>query len=184
MAGVISSAVAAGLAALIPLILIGLLSRGIGRSRPKLEEADEGAIAPERLSAAFTVLFGLLFLAGGIVAVLAGGPGLLYGGPAIAVGVLIAGFMAPSLTDLHIVRWTPEGVEGPSSMFGLTLGIRRTMIPWPDIRRTGKTATGYWYVENQDHRRVYWSYLYKGHDSFAKALKEQCPSLALPGDLG
>lgn len=173
---------AAGLVALITVLLIGLLSRAIARGRPKSKQADAGAIAPERLSAIFTVLFGLGLFVVGVVAVLAGGQGLLGGAAAIAVGAVIGGFMAPSLTDLHIVRWTAEGVEGPSKTFGLTLGIKRTMIRWRDIRRTGKTMTGYWYVESEDRRRVYWSYLYKGYGAFVKALTEHCPALALPKD--
>ena len=48
-------------------------------------------------------------------------------------------------------------------------------IPWGDIRRTGKTATGYWYVEAEDGRRVYWSYLYKGYGAFVQALAELTP---------
>jgi hypothetical protein len=74
-------------------------------------------------------------------------------------GAAIAGFMAPSVTSIHAVRWNGEGIEGPARMFGPTLGTARTEIAWSDIVRTGKTVTGYWYVESGDGRRVYWSYL-------------------------
>ncbi len=176
-----ASGVAAAIVAPTTALLIGLLSRAIARGRPKSDQADAGAIAPERLSAIFTVLVGTLFCLGGVFAVFAGGQqGLLFGTFAIAFGAVIGGFMAPSLTDLHIVRWSAEGVEGPSKTFGLTLGVKRTMIRWADIRRTGKTSTGYWFVESEDRRRIYWSYLYKGYGAFVKALAEHCPALTLP----
>ncbi len=64
-------------------------------------------------------------------------------------------------------------------MFGPTLGAARTEIAWSEIAKTGKTITGYWYVESGDGRRVYWSYLYKGYGALVLALRGHCPSLQL-----
>ncbi len=88
--------------------------------------------------------------------------------------------MIPSLTNFHNVQWTAEFVEGPTSTFGPTLGLKRDRLEWSDIVKAGKTATGYWFVESTDGRRVYWSYLYKGYRSFETFLKLKCPNLTLP----
>ncbi len=100
------------------------------------------------------------------------------------MGLAIAGFMAPSLTNLHNVQWTTLGVNGPARMFGPTLGLSRTEIAWRDIVTAGKTITGYWFVQAADGRRIYWSYLYKGYGAFVSAIKAHCPTLSLPADLG
>jgi hypothetical protein len=119
---------------------------------------------------------------GGVVAVLAGlwPIGLVV----FLVGAAISGFMAPSLTKLHIITWSSDGVEGPSRTFGPTLGLAKTTILWGDIRQTGKTATSYWYIESKDGRRIYWSYLYKGYHVFVRELRMRCPTLTLPNDVG
>jgi hypothetical protein len=96
------------------------------------------------------------------------------------VGLGIAGFMSPSLTSVHKVTWGEDGIEGPSNLFGPTLGLRRTDISWSDIARTGTTMTSYWFVEALDGRRVYWSYLYKGHGALSAFISAKRPDLALP----
>lgn len=93
------------------------------------------------------------------------------------LGAAIAGFMAPSVTSIHAVHWNDRGVEGPAKMFGPTLGTARTEIEWQDIVKTGKTITGYWYVESGDGRRVYWSFMYKGYGALVLALRSHRPSL-------
>jgi hypothetical protein len=101
-----------------------------------------------------------------------------WGAVAVAcMGAAIAGFMAPSLIHVHDVQWTADVVEGPSRLFGPTLGAARTSIAWHEIARTGVTGTGYWYVEARDGRRVYWSYLYKGNEALAAAIRARCPEL-------
>ena len=92
-----------------------------------------------------------------------------------------AGFMLPSLTSVHRVTWDEESVEGPSNLFGPTLGLRRTRMLWRDISRTETTMTGYWFVESRDGRRVYWSYLYKGHGALDTFLYMKRPDLERPG---
>jgi hypothetical protein len=114
-------------------------------------------------------LYGALFLGAGLR-----GVGLA------VLGLCVAGFMSPSLTSVHKVTWEEEGIEGPSNLFGPTLGLRRTKIGWGDIARAGTTITGYWFVESSDGRRVYWSYLYKGHGVLAAYLHAKRPDLTLP----
>ena len=147
-------------------------------ARPRATEGPAGLIAPGRATAVATVVAGLAFVAVGGFGLKVGDP--LLGSAFLAIGLAIAGFMAPSLTDLHAVRWNADGVEGPSSLFGLTLGLRRTRIAWTDIARAGDTATGYWYIETADGRRVYWSYLYRDWRSFRDQLRRQKPNLELP----
>jgi hypothetical protein len=136
-------------------------------------------IRPELWTAWATVLIGSLMLVVALWAVTIENGG--WAAAAVALlGAAIAGFMAPSVTSLHAVRWNENGIEGPAKMFGLTLGVARTEIAWADIVRTGVTTTGYWYVESTDGRRVYWSYLYKGYGALVRALRRQCPTLRLP----
>jgi hypothetical protein len=99
------------------------------------------------------------------------------------MGIAIAAFMAPSLSSAHSVHWNNEGLEGPSSHWGPALGLTRTTILWHEIERTGKTFTGYWFVEAADKRRVYWSYLYGGYDLLTQSLLLHRPTLELPDDL-
>lgn len=170
-----------GVAAVLTSLVVAGLAAVLARSRPKVECADGGTISPERLTAAFTVLFGLAMAAGGAIALLAGQwvPGFVL----LLVGLPCAVFMSPSLTDLHNVNWSSSGVEGPSRLFGPTLGRQRTSIDWAEIESAGKTSTGYWYVQTADHRRVYWSYLYKGYAALTAALTNYRPDLVLPFDM-
>jgi hypothetical protein len=93
------------------------------------------------------------------------------GGPLIAAGMLLGGFMAPSLTHLHDLVWDMNHVEGPSRIFGLTLGLQRETIAWSDFVRLGSTWTGYDFAESADGRRIYWSYLYSGHGALVRKLE-------------
>jgi hypothetical protein len=121
---------------------------------------------------AVVLLLGAVNLAGLAVAI-----------PLALLGLAITGFMAPSVTSVHSVHWNEAGIEGPSTTFGPTLGAKRTTILWGQIERTGKTITGYWFVEAADKRRVYWSYLYAGYGLLTDAIRRHRPSLELPGDL-
>ena len=170
--------------------ILALLAWGIGRSRPKAYDAQSGTISPERISAAVTVTVGAAMAIGGATylwsvlkagrvapADWSGALGLLL------LGLAVGGFMSPSLTNIHNVSWTPAGLNGPSKLFGPTLGLKRETLSWAELIRTGKTATGYWYVEARNGRRIYWSYLYKGCRRLTEALRSRCPELALPPDM-
>jgi hypothetical protein len=162
-------------AAIVTPLVISLLSGVIGKSRPEKLQQGSGTISPERISAALTVAVSAAIAAGGIVALFAGLWAV--GAGALVIGLCLGGFMAPSLTHVHDVSWSPEGVEGPSSLFGPTLGLKRESIAWPDIATTGVTSSGYWFVQASDGRRVYWSYLHKGHRALADALIAHRPDL-------
>lgn len=159
--------------------VLAVLSRVLRTAKPDVAGEAAGAIAPEKGTAWFTVVVGgLMAVAGlyGAVFLRAG-----WGGIGLAViGLCVAGFMAPSLTSVHKVTWDEQGIEGPSNLFGPTLGLRRTRILWDDIARTGTTITSYWFVQSGDGRRVYWSFLYKGHGVLTAYLRARRPDLKLP----
>lgn len=146
--------------------------------RPATLAPGAGTIRPGLWSAWLTVLVGIAMLAMAATASIYGHGGRTAAALAV-LGALIAGFMAPSLTSIHAVRWNEHGIEGPAKMFGPTLGAARTEIAWSEIVRAGTTITGYWFVESRDGRRVYWSYLYKGYGGLIAGLQSHCPSLDL-----
>jgi hypothetical protein len=159
-------------------VILGGLATLLGRSAPAARAGQIGAIRPELWSAWLTVVGGLAMFVTASWASIHGNGGWAAVGVAL-LGAAIAGFMAPSVTSIHIVHWNEHGVEGPSKMFGPTLGASRTEIAWSEIVKTGKTITGYWFVESGDGRRVYWSYLYKGYGALIAALQSRRPSLQL-----
>jgi hypothetical protein len=167
------------IAAVFAALILWALARVLRRSTPASLAADAGMIRPELWTAWFTVLGGLAVLVVALWAAIVKDGG--WAAAAVALlGAAIAGFMAPSVTSVHAVRWNENGIEGPAKTLGPTLGTARTQMAWSDIVRTGQTTTGYWYVESHDGRRVYWSYLYKGYGALARALQRQCPTLRLP----
>lgn len=161
-------------------LLAGGLAWLIGRARPKNLAEHSGAITPEKWSAFVTVLFGTAMLVGGIIGLAA--HSWAVGGGLCLLGAALAGFMLPSLTTIHEVRWNRDFVEGPSRTFGPTLGIERTRIGWNEILETGHTGTDYWFIATPDGRRIYWSYLYKGYMAFVSYLRVRRPDIDLPSD--
>jgi hypothetical protein len=163
-----------------PVIVRGFLSLASAKAKPLAGDETAGTITPGKRSAALTV-------AGGVIMVLFGTVCIFVSvGLAVIImifGVAIAGFMAPSLTDVYDVSWTVAGLQGPSRLFGLALATTRTAIRWSEIIKSGITPTGYWYVETSDGRRVYWSYLYPGYRVLTAALRHHCPKLVLPRDM-
>jgi hypothetical protein len=168
------------------IVSLSILKWVLRRAEPLVASAAQGSsaalagsIAPDRFSASFTIVCGMAMAIGGIAVAATGGPLTIAGG-CFVLGLVVAGFMAPSLTTLHNVTWTDEFLDGPSRLFGPSLGRARAKIAWGDIVGAGTTLTSYWYVESRDGRRVYWSYLYKGFGSLTEQLRARCPSLALP----
>jgi hypothetical protein len=159
--------------------VILLLARMLRKAAPSIADDTAGAIEPEKSTAWMTIVAGCLLWLAGLYGILFRAGGLMaFAG--IILGLCVAGFMAPSLTSVHRVTWEEEAVEGPSNLFGLTLGLRRTRILWHDIARAGTTMTGYWFVESLDGRRVYWSFLHKGYGALIAFLHEKRPDLRLP----
>ncbi|GAA0295335.1 hypothetical protein GCM10009087_01360 [Sphingomonas oligophenolica] len=145
------------------------------RSKPAEQGDGRGRITPGKASAAVVTASGVLFSAAGCTGIWFGDVAI--GSLLFAVGGALALFMAPSLTHWHDVVWTEATIEGPSRMFGLTLGRARTRLRWGEIARTGTTLTGYSFVETADRRRVYWSYLYRGFAVFEGQLELHRPDL-------
>lgn len=169
------------LVAVLTATLLSVLARFIRIGRPVALDGLSGTITPEKISAYLTVIFGAaMAIAGAYFFFMGRGDADVAAILVACLGIAIAGFMAPSLTHIHDVRWTANFIEGPSKLFGPTLGTVRTTITWPDIMRTGATFTGYWYVESHDRRRVYWSYLYKGNEALAIVIQMKCKGLKVP----
>lgn len=160
-------------------VTIWLISELLRRAKPSMLGDRARAIEPDKGTAWFTVIGGCLMSLVGLYGIwfLDQGWG---GGLLLLLGLGVAGFMLPSLTSVHQVMWNDDALEGPSNMFGPTLGLRRTSVLWDDIAKTGTTITGYWFVESRDGRRVYWSYLYKGHGTLAAFLAAKRPDLGRP----
>lgn len=172
------------IAALTALVVYGI-SALLRAAKPASFSGDGGTIRPERWSAWITIIVGLCMVVLAFWLLLTANDlsALGLAVPAALMGLAIAGFMAPSVTSIHSVHWNEVGIEGPSATFGPTLGTKRTMISWAQIERTGKTSTGYWFVETVDNRRIYWSYLYAGNALLSEAIRRHRPSLRLPGDM-
>jgi energy-converting hydrogenase Eha subunit A len=168
---------------IVTVIVTGVLSLWLRNSKPASLSTEEGRIKPDKISAFFTVIGGAGMALGGLAmsiisALEASYVDALWGGGLFIMGASISGFMAPSLSNIHDVWWDLYGLTGPSKTFGPTLGCKKTTIDWNDIVKRGETITQYWFVEAKDGRRIYWSYLYKGHGALEKVLSERCPNLS------
>jgi hypothetical protein len=163
-------------------VVIAIMTIVSRHSGPLSEAEGRVTITPGKFSAWLTVLFFGAMALGGVAFVFAGQivDGLLLFG----VGSALAGFMAPSLTHVHDVSWSEEGLSGPCRTFGPTLRTARTDIPWRQVTTAGKTSSGYWYVQANDGRRIYWSFLYPGFGRLVAELRARRPGVVLPPDLG
>jgi hypothetical protein len=156
--------------------------RALRSSGPFVLDGDSGAIRPDRWSGWFITLIGLLMACLSIWAAFTS-PFGAFASVGVVLGLTLAAFMSPSVTSIHAVNWNLDRLEGPATLFGWTLGASRTAIEWTDIVASGKTSTGYWYVEAADGRRVHWSYLYPGYPQLTAAIRARCPNLPLPEDM-
>lgn len=161
---------------------IAILSRN---ASPKDIDGCNGVITPGKTIALITVGGGIFMMVApiGLAITDPSPPTFALTAMLFLLGGAIAGFMSPSLTSMHDVSWNESSLTGPAKMFGPTLGTKRSTIAWPEIVKTGKTFTGYWFVEAADGRRIYWSYLYNGYGKLTEALKSKIPSVRLPNDL-
>ncbi len=171
--------------------VLWLVSRWLRGAGTAGHDKDSGTTAPDKITAWFTVIAGLVMFAAGVFAAVAAARERVFQAEhaflaafVMLLGGACAGFMAPSLSRRQAVHWTDAGMEGPARTFGPTLGSERTQIAWSDIARCGSTPTGYWYVEARDGRRIFWSYLYRGNNALSAALRRRCPDLQLPSGAG
>jgi len=145
------------------------------RSKPRALAEGGGRIAPSRRAIGIAVLSGLLLSAIGCTALWYGAvvPGLLMAASGLGLALLVA----LSLSHRHDVIWNGEGIEGPCRVFWGILGSARMQIRWSEIALTGRTLSGYSFVEAADGRRIYWSSLYSGFAVFGNRLKLHRPDL-------
>ncbi|MCJ2188897.1 hypothetical protein MTR66_19025 [Novosphingobium sp. 2638] len=155
-----------------------LVIAAIATFNARRQPSAPNRITPGKVSAAIVVVAGVCMALLGFIGIAVlfmhaeqDGFGVWIG--LLVTGALLVGFMAPSLTHAHDVTWESDYVEGPAHMFGLTLGWKRHRVDWRDIVKTGKTLTGYDYLETHDGRRIYWSYLYPGFGRFEHALRSR-----------
>ena len=164
LASILHVVTVAGLTALV----LYVMRKISARRRPAELGLQSGRIAPGKISAGLIMAVALILLAGAGVALVEGEIKLCAIMAVIALPVAL--YMAPSLTHRHDVRWDGDGVSGPDRQFGLTLGWTTTHIAWRDIADTGRTVTGYDYLESRFGTRIYWSYLYPGHGFLEQAI--------------
>jgi len=150
-------------------------------AQPIMPTEQQGVISPGKGTVWFTIVVGVIAMLAGILFVIFGGLfGMVLGLFLTLMGAAFSGLMAPALSSIHDVNWNAQYVEGAAKMFGPTLGRTRTQIKWSDIASTGTTNTQYWYIQADDGRRIYWSYLYDGHGAFAQMLSQKRPDIELP----
>lgn len=162
--------------------VVTLLFHRLGNEIPETTDRNWARISPDRISAGIVTAAGLLLLAGSLFLMLGTNTGN-WPAPFALIGAVLALFMAPALSSRHDVLWKDGIIEGPCQTFGLTLGPKRCRMSFRDILKTGKTGSGYWYIEDAQGNRIYWSYLYRGHLFFRTALQIQRDDLELPAEL-
>jgi len=94
----------------------------------------------------------------------------------LIMGLLISGFMVPSISPTHDIHWDEDFLEGPSKLFGPSLGKIRTKFRWNDIVTNGTVATGYNFVESLSGDRIYYSPYSKGLKPFRTKLASVMPA--------
>jgi len=165
--------------AILTAMIVGWMYAYSRNTKPASFDSTSGLIKPGKTSAWLCVtFFGTLFIAA-VIALFVTDEKILYTSLAI-MSLVFFGFMVPSLGDWHDVSWSENGIKGPCKMFGPSLSRKTTFIKWGEITATGITVTQYWYIETKDKRRIYWSYLYRGHTTYLEALRRNRPALKLP----
>lgn len=160
--------------------LMRIWIRHLKSAAPLSLEGDNGTIRPDRWSAWIVLALGALVILGAATVILIEPDALWVGLILLVFGLLWAGCMFPSVTSVHALRWSNPGIDGASNMVLGTLGLKRTTIAWRDIVRSGTTSTLYWYLEANDGRRVYWSFLYPGNGAFEAAIQHHRPDIEVP----
>jgi hypothetical protein len=98
--------------------------------------------------------------------------------PAPLVGAAALGMAVRSGWSLHpvwIIRWTAEGLEGPSAT--LPAPWDRTQIAWDSITAAGRDMMGNFFVQHWDGTRIRWNFSYGGYGHLMAAVERNCPHL-------
>lgn len=163
-----------------PSILMRWWMRRLASAQPFKLDGDNGAIRPDRVTGwIFGIVYGVLGV-GGVALLVTVPESAIASIPFAIIGLVFAGCMLPSLTDVHAIYWSNHGVDGPTQMILGTLVAKRANIPWSEFVKSGTSITVSWYLEARDGRRVYWSSLYPGHSAFTAAIQHHRPDLAIP----
>lgn len=160
--------------------LMRIWLRRLKSAAPFALDGANGTIRPDRWSAWIVIVSGVIFILGAAALMLFASDVFWIGLVFLLFGLCWAGCMFPSVTSVHALRWSNTGIDGASNMMLGTLGLKRTTIAWREIVRSGTTLTLYWYLEANDGRRVYWSFLYPGNGAFAAAIQHHRPDIEVP----
>jgi hypothetical protein len=145
------------------------------RSKPRELVDGGGRIVPGRRTIGIGVAAGLLLSAMGCMALWY--RALVPGSLMAAAGLGGALLVALSLSRRHDVVWNGIGIEGPCRMVWGILGSARLQIRWSEITLTGRTMSGYAFVEAAGGGRIYWNNLYSGFAVFENSLRLHRPDL-------
>jgi hypothetical protein len=161
-------------------VIAAVISRSVGRSDAELD-GDILKISPNRTATWIVVIIGIgiAAFAAAMIVIQQDVIWFLLG----LFGLVIAGFMALSLSPAHDVIWTYDIIKGPCQLFGPSLGLRRATLRWDELVKIGKTASGYWFIEDHNGQRIYWSYLYSGHPMFLMQIRMTRSDIDVPEDL-
>lgn len=98
-------------------------------------------------------------------------------GQFIAWAGLVGGFSLAFLLILpysrHAWDWDPKGLSWRGAW-------RSVSIPWPDIKRVGKTWDGRTFVADARGRKIYWSSYILEHEALRDAITRRRPDMMVP----
>jgi hypothetical protein len=96
------------------------------------------------------------------------------------VGAAAAVLALAAACTLHpdwMIRWSPEGIEGPVSPLPYPGAPDRASFAWDSITATGRDAAGGFFVQHWDGTRIRWGLTYGDHSHLMAAVARNCPHL-------
>ncbi|MGJ8563439.1 MAG: hypothetical protein ACSHXY_07795 [Alphaproteobacteria bacterium] len=161
-------------------VVLSWIKRKINDYDPVGLSSVVGTIKPHKGIIWFVLSSGtVFFLLGALAAIFISGM-LVYGSACAFMGGFFVIAVIPSLTSIHDVNWTQDSLNGPRAVKFQMMGLSRSDLNWSEIVTVGLVKGGYYFVENNEGDRVYWSRVYKGFEDFEATVAEKCPTLTLP----
>lgn len=102
------------------------------------------------------------------------------GVPVLLLAVFGGIGVLPGLSARLDLEWDDGGVAGPCQVWGPYIGLKRARIGWDEMVAIGGTGAGYAWLGAGDGRRVYWTEQHRGHERFARAIRQRRPDLLPP----